>query len=114
MVNELSELIKKYRIMSKRVRGHAVHLREQVRAGVYGVVADNLEEVIRAARNEAQLNDPEKQKHLDWINRYLVEENFPAEHLIAISHIVGLFNDSTEAEAEIFNFSKRLYAKYAA
>lgn len=54
----------------------------------------------------------EKAKRLEWIVSYLVEEDFPLEHLDAIIHIIGLFNDCKESEAEIFEFEKELYAKY--
>ena len=56
--------------------------------------------------------DPEKQEKLEWIVNYLVEENFPPEHLNAISKIVGLFNDCEDSETEIFKFVDRLYKKY--
>lgn len=55
----------------------------------------------------------EKAKRLEWIVDYLVEENFSLQHLDAIVHIVGLFNDCKESEAEIFKFAKELYEKYA-
>ena len=59
-----------------------------------------------------EFKDKEKNEYLEWIVNYIVEENFPKEHLIAIRHIVGLFNDCKESEREIFDFSKKLCAKY--
>ncbi len=58
--------------------------------------------------------DPKKAKTLEWINYYLVEEGFPHEHLEALAHIVGLFNDCEESEKEIFDFAHYVYKKYAA
>jgi len=57
--------------------------------------------------------DPKKQKRLKWIVNYLVEEDFPYEHLDAIIKIVGLFNDCEESETEIFEFVSELYKKYS-
>lgn len=55
----------------------------------------------------------EKARKIYWIANYLVSENFPLEHLTALEHITGLFNDCKESEIEIFEFSKALYEKYA-
>ena len=57
--------------------------------------------------------DPEKQKLLMWIENYVIEEDFPWEYLDALHKIVGLFNDCTESEDEIFEFAKNLFQKYA-
>lgn len=58
--------------------------------------------------------DTERNKTLEWIINCLIEEDFKKEHLTALSHIVGLFNDCRESEAEIFEFANKLYQKYAA
>ena len=50
---------------------------------------------------------------LEWLTHYVTEEDFPVEHLDALCHIVGLFNDCKEAEAEVFAFAAKLWAKYA-
>ncbi len=39
-------------------------------------------------------------------------EGFPVKHLEAIGRIVVLFNQCPEAEAEVFEFSQQLFAKY--
>lgn len=51
---------------------------------------------------------------LDWLNRYVVNEDYSHEHLDAIMHIVGLFNDCEDAEQEVFEFAEKLYKRYAA
>lgn len=66
--------------------------------------------VIKGLQN---FKDQAKANKLKWIVDYLVEENFSLEHLDAIMHIVGLFNDCKESEIEIFEFEKKLYQKYA-
>lgn len=58
-------------------------------------------------------NETTKQKLLDWIKNYLVEEDFPAEYLNALTKIIVLFNDCKESEREIFEFAEKLYKKYA-
>ncbi len=53
------------------------------------------------------------QNLLGWIIEYIIKENFGERHLTALMHIIGLFNDCAEAEAEIFAFADALYKKYA-
>ena len=60
-----------------------------------------------------QFEDQEKQKVLMWIENYLLEEDFPLEHLDALSKIVALFNDCEESESDIFDFVINLFQKYA-
>lgn len=50
---------------------------------------------------------------LAWILDFVIEEGFSADHLDAICHIIGLFNDCEESEKAIFAFSECLYEKYA-
>jgi len=51
---------------------------------------------------------------LAWIISYIEEEGFPKEHLEALCHIVGLFNECEESEKEIFDFAHYLRKKYQA
>ena len=51
---------------------------------------------------------------LAWIISYIEEEGFPREHLEALCHIVGLFNECEESEKEIFDFAHYLRKKYQA
>ena len=57
--------------------------------------------------------DPEKAKQLEWMVHCLTKEDFSLKHLVALTHIVGLFNDCKESETEIFEFADKLYKKYA-
>lgn len=49
----------------------------------------------------------------EWIIQRLNDECFPLAHLTALEKIVGLFNSSPMAEAEIFEFAAKLYQKHA-
>jgi len=69
--------------------------------------------VRKERRKMLVFQDPEKQKRLEWIVNYLVEENFLPEHLDAIIKIIGLFNDCEESETEIFEFVDKLETKYS-
>jgi len=61
---------------------------------------------------DKKFQDQRRQRKLIWIINYLVEEDFPSEHLDAISHIIGLFNEDKESERRIFEFANKLYKKY--
>jgi len=45
---------------------------------------------------------------LDKIISYLIDEDFPKEHLSALLRIVTMFNYSEESEAVIFKFAEEL------
>ena len=59
-------------------------------------------------------DDPEEQKLVDWMVMYLIEESFSKRHLNALVKIIGLFNECEESETEIFEFSQKLFERYAA
>jgi hypothetical protein len=46
----------------------------------------------------------EKQQLLEKINKYLVCEDFPKEHLTALLKLICRFNENKEIELKIFNF----------
>ncbi len=52
-------------------------------------------------------------KQLEWINKYITEEQLPKEHMEALCYIVGLFNDCEESEKAIFDFAHDLHRQYA-
>lgn len=47
-----------------------------------------------------------------WMTNYMLEEEFPIEHAIALSRIVGLVNECEDSEKDILEFSANLYRKY--
>ncbi len=75
-------------------------------------------EILHAQLNKAgfnrqlQLTNPKKAKLIEWMVNYLVEEDFPFEHLHSLSKIIGLFNDREESEKEIFEFAKKIEITY--
>jgi hypothetical protein len=71
-----------------------------------------LQVITQKVNNMKNFDNPQKAKLVEWIVNYLVEENFPYEHLEAISEIIGLFNYCKESEKEVFEFSKKLSAEY--
>ena len=52
--------------------------------------------------------DTNRQKVLEWMTKYLVDENFPMEHLDAIAKIVSHFNEDEQTESNIFGFANKL------
>lgn len=64
-----------------------------------------------------KFNDAKKDKKLERIISYLVDENFPSEnfpseHLEALFKIIAHFNYSVESEQAIFDFAESLHKDY--
>lgn len=59
-----------------------------------------------------QFIDAKKNKTLVRMVNYLVEENFPNEHLEALFKIIRWFNWSEDSERDVFEFSKKLHKRH--
>ncbi len=57
-------------------------------------------------------SDTKRQKVLEKIQEYLVEDDFPIEHLRALRVIVQNFNECRELEEMIFDFAHNLAIDY--
>lgn len=87
----------------------------QTRMGIkfYESTMPRIAEALEKITDQKKFTDQDKQKHLDWMINYLVEEDFSEQHLAALDHIVGLFNECEESEKEVFDFAYNLHKKYA-
>lgn len=52
--------------------------------------------------------DANRQIVLEWMNKYLVDEDFSTKHLDAIAKIISFFNENEQTESSIFGFADRL------
>lgn len=74
------------------------------------------EECIYAGTHSSRLTyftDDARVRKTAWIMQRLNDECFPLVHLTALEKIIGLFNSSQMAEAEVFEFAAKLYQKHA-
>ena len=54
----------------------------------------------------------DKAAGLEWIVKYIKDEDFPPEHIRALQRIIMMFNQCLESEKKVFAFSRELYEKY--
>ena len=59
-----------------------------------------------------KFGDAKKDKILERITLYLIDENFPVEHLRALFKITTWFNWSENSERDVFEFSEQLHKYY--
>lgn len=55
-----------------------------------------------------RFKDNNRQLVLEWINKYLVDEDFSIKHIDAIAKIISFFNENEQTESSIFGFADRL------
>lgn len=65
-------------------------------------------------KNIKKFKSEKKNKILNRITYYLIEEDFPCEHLEAILKMITAFNWDIKTETEIFKFINKLDKKLSA